>query len=369
MLKGSDIVTLIVLSKLQGQDPSLKGLADLTCSSISQVFDSLEKLYETGLVDRSRKEIITPHFESFFIHAIPFVVPGSLIGPGKGRPLSISDVPTINPLPHASSHVFVWSFENEPIGFQEHGLRLMPLTENLNVVLEKNPDLINLFSLVEILRFHQNPLRDKACERLKILIKAFPSKLDLLHTAQPTTEFLERISKIFAESGFNNNSLEVLAEKLNFTFSETIEKAGSMRSLQKAIGEACASRAYAHFGKALFSTSDRRLDELKDSLSVFFDFLDVNEDYFRLGLWFYLENLFKSTEDAGILKSDFFSSLESFFDEIPSTKSSQARAALFANSWLTYAWFRWVEYPRMPDPFKAKQRLSELKKTLVEQIQ
>jgi len=367
MIRAFDVVVLALLAKQRGRDLPLKTMAESSCCSISQIFDSLERLFESGLLRHSRKDIAFEQLEKFFIHALSFLIPGKILGPGQGKKISISESSTINPLQGAGPKTWVWPCANQ----SDMGLMIEPLIENLEKILIKNPDLEEFFSLIEILRFHSHPLRSKAIERMKKMILDISSDIipnQVSHSSK-NNELLEQAAGIISETGFRSLTLEILADKMNFPSDVLTQNIGSIRALQKAIGESCSSRAYAHFGQVLLSTSNNKTEEIQKSLRSFLDFLDHNEDYFRLGLWFYLERVFEVSGDAGVLKDNFFQTLENFFEKIPSTKSPSSRAILFSNSWLTYAWFRWVEFPRMQNQKKAKMRLDELKDTLIAQLQ
>jgi AcrR family transcriptional regulator len=175
---------------------------------------------------------------------------------------------------------------------------------------------------------------------------------------------LEAAAKILAETGYRNLNFEKLASQLECSQEDLEKNFASPQSLISEVGRLCVSRANAHFGKMLLAAPENRKREAKESLRSFLQFLDTNEDYFRLGLWFYVEKMFQAT-NTGHLTETFFDKLEEFFESIPSEKSASSRAMLFANSWLTYAWFRWVEFPKMNENQRAKGRLKELENTLV----
>jgi AcrR family transcriptional regulator len=176
---------------------------------------------------------------------------------------------------------------------------------------------------------------------------------------------LDATAKVVAETGFRSVDFASLAEKLGCPVAHLEKEFGSELGLAVAIARSCAARAYAHFGKAMLAPPERRLAEAKESLRNFLEFIDLNEDYFRLGLWFYVERRFEITDGSGRLRDEFFDQVEEFFTGVPSSRSARDRATAFANSWLTYAWFRWVEFPNLRDRERAEARLAGLRETLI----
>lgn len=363
-MKTFDILTILSLVLLKDKDPPLKKIAEVSGLSLSQVFDSIERLKHHRLLKRQSKEIEFQNLEKFLIHAIPFIIPGELCGLGQGAPLAFSEVTVLKTTSLTHSTLLLWPAEQ---GIAQ-GMVIKPIVESINIFLKNFPQFFQPLSAIEILRFHDLTCRPQAVARISTWIQSV-SELESESECDLPDNLVETLCKVVSETGFRQMDIDKVSQLLSTSSSHIENKFKTMSDIQKRIGESCAAKAFAHFGQAFSVPSHERLKAIQKSLLQFFDYIDVNEEYFRLGLWFYLERLFDKTSGAGVLKSDFFDMLEEFFDQIPSKKSKHARATLFANSWLTYAWFRWVEFPRMKDQDVAHKRLSELKFTLADQLE
>jgi hypothetical protein len=301
--------------------------------------------------------------EDFFFYGLAFVLPGKVLGPGSGVGLSFAESCATTAVSPDRGSVWVWPFESGP----DEGIRIAPLHENLGALLREYPNWREFFSCLEILRFQGHALRIKARERLRPCLPAprangpDASEESSLRRAR----LVGAAAKIVAETGYRT-TLKDLGRKAGLAPGELESEFASPAELSGEIARACAARANAHFGKLLLARPEFRAREARESLASFLQFLDSNEDYFRLGLWHYLERMFDRTQDSGLLAERFFQGLEDFFAEIPSARSARARAMVFANAWLSYAWFRWIEYPKMQDRGRADARLHSFRDTFLD---
>jgi AcrR family transcriptional regulator len=280
--------------------------------------------------------------------------------------LTVSDVSTTSTISATHGSVWVWPFESG----ESLGLRISPLHENLSQVFKTRSEWADFFSCLEILRFRDHPLIPKARERVEQWLRerfkvASPSPRP---TGPAEDPLVGDAARLIAETGYRALSLEQLGERLGVPVLELEARFHDKAGLAAEIARAAQARAGAHFGKMLMARPENRLKEARESLASFFNFLDTNEDYFRLGAWYYVERMSDTAPNSGVLTEAFFQGLEDFFSTIPSSRSPQARAAMFANGWLSYAWFRWFEFPKMPDRKKAEARLRALGEVLVDAL-
>lgn len=355
------VITCILASK-SGVIPAFKDLSQITGLSVSQCFDAIESLYEAQLLNTQRRELDILATEMFLTQALPFIFPAKVVGPTQGIPLTLSDTAAMAPVSPTQNAVWVWADHSG----SEKGIGLTPLHGNVLKIFLQKPEWKDFFSCVEILRFKEHPLKAKAIERVLFWCKNLRKETEIKKIADGNQLF-EAAAKIIAETGYRQIKFDHLAKQLNCTVEDLHNNFKNPENLVYEIGRTCVARANAHFGKMMMASPENKLREARESLNSFFQFLDINEDYFRLGLWFYVERMFQNT-DTGNLSENFFDMLEVFFSEIPSERSARTRAILFANSWLTYAWFRWVEFPKMKNKENAQSRLKELRSTLVDML-
>ena len=366
-MKANEVLVLSAIAvRGKGAIPPFKKLSEWTGLSVSQCFDSIESLFDARIVHPSRERLDPPVTAHFFRYALPFVLPGSILGSTRGVALALSETSATSDVSAKGGASWVWPFEEG----SEEGVAVRPFHENLKTVLKNDPTSHGFFSCLEVLRFQQHPLRAQATERMARWIDfaesgAAPRPSDSDRDARKDL-LITLLSRVVAETGYRSNSLTELARKTDLPVEELERTFGTSEALAQEIARACAARAGAHFGKILMARPEDRLKEAQASLASFLRFLDSNEDYFRLGLWFYVERMHERTaDDSGALGDGFFEGLEALFEELPSPRSASARAAMFSSSWLSYAWFRWFEYPKMAHRDRADARLKALREVLV----
>jgi hypothetical protein len=346
------LCALIQNIDLRGQ--GMKPLSQFTGLSLSQCFESLEDLYERKLVSGNRKNLDSEKIEIFFTSALPFLFPAKMQGSGNGLSTGYSSLATFGGPTVSGGDVLVWTTAK---GRVTRGMQVEPLHEKIFDIISKNPSQQAFFGAIEVLRFHDHPAKEKAKEKVLSYLEVPGSILP----AEAREVTVERCIQIISEIGFINADINRLAKSLSLTPAHVLEKIGSLENLYVEVGKSAASRAYSHLGMVLMHSEGQSVSDIQTSLSSFLDFLDQNEDYFRLGLWFYLERIFEKSGGSGLLSDHFFDRLEKIFEQIPSSRSSRCRAVIFANSWVFYAWFRWVEFPAMKDKVAARSRADEIK--------
>lgn len=335
--------------------------------SVSQCFDSIERLFESQLLESDRKSIRRERMIIFLEHALPFILPAKLLGQGIGIALPINQMVFSNKAGVSGENLLLWSIPESEIPAEEgnaRGLTIEPLHSGIFHLCKRIPQLGEVLACVEILRFYDSPLKAKALTRLKQFLFQ-NNDASAVRSKQIPSDLLERISGLIAENGFLRTTFETLSRDLNVSKDFLIEKFGSCNNLYSEVGRHCVAKANAHLGRVLFARGDGRIIEARESLLDFFNFLESNEDYFRLGIWYYCEKLHLRSEEISRLSDPFFSGLESFFATIPSERSPMARGCVFASSWVSFAWLRWFEVPKMADRSQAELRLHSFKETLL----
>lgn len=362
-MKGYDILVLIELLR-SGSDSSMtfQRIGQKLGASGSQIFDSFERCAEIGLLGKDRRVVNHPRLLALFQHALPYLFPSRIGGPGRGIPLSVQHVEGRFPNRGMDrSARLIWPSTSP--GAVE-GLSIEPLDKRIPVIVQAEPRLIHLLSCLEILRLPDHSLRSWACDRLGVELRELMPRSrageDLPSPAEgglkPESIDLDSVvdvsNQYISQHGFRSTRLADIARvtgipeailKGHFESEAALFEAVNVKNM-KTVGE--------FLGRLGILSHRVGTKDLRELMQVFLEFLERNENWFRLMLWSYLE---PDLDEPKMIPDAFSRVIEDMGRLIAlATGKGDAASNLFRGyafisipQW--YALFLWVESGKFKD--------------------
>jgi hypothetical protein len=174
VIKAQDIVVLVKLISLEGENWSQASLATEICLSPSQINAAFKRLVSSGLVTPyqapNKPQPIIQACEEFFIHGMKYIFPAKLGEVVRGIPTSYA-APSLNEhIVSGKDPIPVWAYG----GGKERGVALKPLYPSVPESVSKypNPIFYDLLTLLDAIRSGRAREKNLASVKLSALLKS-----------------------------------------------------------------------------------------------------------------------------------------------------------------------------------------------------
>lgn len=153
-MRPQDIVILLKIITLDGEDWQLKDLANSLYISNSEVSESLERSLYAHLIDFEKRHVQRANLLDFLLHGMKYVFPAQ---PG----ILTRGVPTAHSHPFMQSFIsseqaYVWPFSSGLV----LGQAIEPFYANQAKAIQEDAELYRLLALLDVIRVGR--LREKA---------------------------------------------------------------------------------------------------------------------------------------------------------------------------------------------------------------
>ncbi len=163
-MRPQDVVILLKILLLKGQDWQYRDLAYALSISISEVSDSLKRSHIAGLVNESKKKVFRQSLMEFIEYGLHYVfpqIPGTMV----------AGYPTAHSHPYfkkkfISHEQFVWPY----IDGNVRGLAVEPLYKAAVEASQKDSDLYLMLASIDMIRLGRARERKAALLQLKKMI-------------------------------------------------------------------------------------------------------------------------------------------------------------------------------------------------------
>lgn len=165
-MRPQDVVVLLKLSLLKGNDWRFQDIADALQISPSEVSESLNRSRQARLVSDDKRIVYAASFLEFLIYGLKYVfptVPGSTV---RGFPTAHSASP-LNKIVTASTDQYVWRSSKGTM----RGQAIEPLYKTVPAVAQTDNALYELLALVDAIRVGRAREVKLAIEELNIRLK------------------------------------------------------------------------------------------------------------------------------------------------------------------------------------------------------
>lgn len=296
-MKSHDILVLVELLR-SGSDEGLtyQRVGQALGIASSQVFDSVERCAEIGLLGKDRKTVDRDRFISLLQHAMPYLFPLRIGGPARGIPLVAQAMDGGHPgQSMARLARLVWP-SDEPGSVE--GLAIDPLDKRVPALAASDSGWHRLLSCTAILRLVDHPLKGWAREQVQKEVEALgkrpcrraePVAPPGKPLAQDPEVLLDVASQLVSQYGFRQTRLSDIAGASGFDEAWLRSRFASEGALFEALHVRNMKAVGALLGRMAIVGERAQKEDLRELMRVFLEFLERNESWFRLMLWTYLE--------------------------------------------------------------------------------
>lgn len=305
-----------------------------------------KRLQHLGLLDR---KTLHPNFDRirlFLLEAISFWWPSGKVSAGNGLALAIPCTPSLLKSPQKTSH-WVWPCDGE---FAE-GEVIRPLWPELPQLASKDRELHQFFSWVEILRFDQHVAKSMAQNQILRFLENvqtlgsqnFPD-MDQDFMELDETQF-EILVRFICDNGFKALTLQKASLLTHLPPKYFLSHWETDQSLRLWIAGKFHEQVFQFLNPLIGQMQELNKGHLAMVLESFLDFVESNEDFYRLNLWSYLENDVAIQEMARRTQLSFFETVFTLFKKSKPEAMHKAElfTYLFVSMWRLYAGFCWIE--------------------------
>jgi len=165
-MRPQDVVILLKLSSLKGDDWQFKDIAESLKISPSEVSESLQRSKLAGLVSENKRTVYNNSFLDFLVSGLKYVfpaIPGAVV---RGVPTAHS-APPINAIIVAGSENYVWRSAKGTL----RGQAIEPLYKTVPELPATDNALYELLALTDVIRIGRAREVNLAVEELKKRLK------------------------------------------------------------------------------------------------------------------------------------------------------------------------------------------------------
>jgi hypothetical protein len=351
---------------LQSNAVSMKNWTEL------EIKASQRRLQHLGLLD---SKYFMPNFDRvriFLIEALSFWWPAGKTKFGLGLPLALSGCGKVL---SSSSHTvpyFLWPCADE----MTEGEIIEPLWEDLPQAACEDRELHEFFSLVEVLRFYEHPIKNWAQKQMSSYLEKI-QKLGVQNYPDIEQDFLElkeaefeNLVSFICQNGFKALTLQKAALITQLPAHYLIERWETDHSLRLWIAGKYQEKAYQFLGPLLGQIHEMNKGHLAMVLESFLNFVESHEDYYKMNLWAYLENDPSIQEMSRRGTKSFFETVLTLFKKSKPEAVHKAEfySYLFSTMWKMYASFIWCESKSLNPVINVPRLKIELKNFILRSV-
>jgi AcrR family transcriptional regulator len=357
-MKGHDLIVILWLCK-KGADCTYLQMGRELGISASQAFESVETAFELGLLGQDRRTVDVSRFLSLLSYSLPYLFPTKMGGNTRGMPMAFQSIQDES-IAHPSSLagvVLVWPFEE---GLLATGVGIEPFSKQAPVLAQGDEKWLKLFSCIEILRFHNHPLRKWVVDWLEVELgiqKNKPIFSDEYHsTLKITPSQVEQALAVgivqISQKGFCSLELEEVARQIGVSESSLRAHFKDKESFCLAVVRYSMQKAGNFLGRLMVLSEHLEKADFSIVISEFMTFLESNESYFRILMWVYLESNLEYLQVVHGPFSDIILQMEKMIATVTQTEfmpHSPLRGYLYMSIPQWYGTFLWAEGKRFKD--------------------
>jgi hypothetical protein len=372
-LKPQDLFLLYKSLVCRSQNlPLQSALANQYKLSEEKIIAGQRRLQHLGLLDSISSHPNFDRIRIFLLEALSFWWPADEVRQGQGLALALTGSSKILSKSAGSSSSFVWPCDDEVT----EGAILTPLWPELPHLASQDRDLHEFFSLVEILRFTQHPMKSWAQKQMSQYLESL-QKLGSQHYPDTDQDFLELkdsdfdiLVRFICHNGFKALTLQKAALLTKLPAHNWVERWDTDQALRLWIAGKYHEQAYGFLGPLLGQIHEMNKGHLAVVLESFLNFIESHEDYYKLSLWAYLENDPAIQEMSKRGMKSFFETVLTLFKKSKPEAVHKAEfyAYLFSTTWKMYACFIWNESKSLTNVINLPKLKSELKNFILRSV-
>lgn len=146
-MRPQDVVILLKMTTLHNTFWRIEDLRLSLKLSASEVSEALDRCRMAKLVDISKRKVYTAALLEFLFYGLKYVFPVEPTGIVRGI-LTAYSAPPINSMIATGSHKIVWAYSKG----SERGEAIEPLYKTVPEIVENDPQLYELLTLVDTIR-------------------------------------------------------------------------------------------------------------------------------------------------------------------------------------------------------------------------
>jgi hypothetical protein len=308
------------------------------------------RLQHLGLLENKNMSPKFDRIRLFLIEALSFWWPASKTQRGFGLPLALSGSAKIlgtKSKNGSGATTYVWPCDNETV----EGEVIVPLWAELPQLAAQDRELHEFFSLVEILRFNEHPLKVWSQKQMSQLLEKI-QKLGIQNYPDTEQDFLELkeaefeiLVRFICNNGFKALTLQKAALLTKLPAHYLIERWETDHALRLWIAGKYHEQAYQFLGPLLGQLHEMNKGHLAVVLESFLNFIESHEDYYKINLWAYLESDPAIQEMSKRGMKSFFETVLTLFKKSKPEAVNKAEfySYLFSSIWKLYACFIWSD--------------------------
>ena len=271
-----------------------------------------------------------------------------------------------------SASTFVWPCDDE----MTEGEVITPLWETLPQLASEDRELHEFFSLVEILRFNDHPLKSWAQKEMGQYLEKV-QKLGLQNYPDTDQDFLELqesefdiLVRFICQNGFKALTLQKAALLTKLPAHYLVQRWETDHALRLWIAGKYHEQAYQFLGPLLGQIHEMNKGHLAMVLESFLTFVESHEDYYKINLWAYLENDPSIQEMSKRGMKSFFETVLILFKKSKPEAVDKAEfyAYLFSSTWKMYACFIWSDSKSLNPLINLPRLKSELRSFIMRAV-
>ena len=338
-----------------------------------EVKASQRRLQHLGLLDA---KTASPNFDRirlFLIEAVSFWWPAGKTKSGVGLALALTGSGKIlGTATGNGSSSYVWPCEDE----MTEGEMIVPLWDDLPKFASEDRDLHEFFSLVEILRFNEHPIKNWAQKQMGVYLEKI-QKLGVQNYPDTEQDFLElketefeTLVRFICYNGFKALTLQKAALLTKLPAHYLIERWETDHALRLWIAGKYHEQAYQFLGPLLGQIHEMNKGHLAVVLESFLNFVETHEDYYKINLWAYLENDPAIQEMSRRGMKSFFETVLTLFKKSKPEAVDKAEfySYLFSSIWKMYACFIWSDSKSLTSIINLPRLKSELRNFILRAV-
>ncbi len=345
------------------QDPKKKPEYDVKSAK--------RRLQHIGLLDPKTALPNHDRVRLFLTEALSFWWPAAKAQKGQGLALALTGTGKALS-PHSNGFTPVWPCSGE----YADGDMISPLWDGLPQLAAEDRDIHEFFSLVEILRFSRNPLKDWAQKQMTLQLEKF-QKLETQNYPDIQQDFLElrevefeTLVRFICSNGFRALTLSKAALLTRLPAHYFMERWETDQALRLWIAGKYHEQAYQFLGPLLGQIHEMNKGHLAVVLESFLSYVEAHEDYYKMSLWAYLESDPAIQEMSRRGMEAFFETVVTLFKKSKpeAMKRAELYAYLFSATWKVYAAFIWCDSKSLAKLVSLPQFKSELRDFILQSV-
>lgn len=301
-----------------------------------------KRLQHVGLLDRKTSQPDLDRIKLFLLEALSFWWPAGKVISGQGLALAMS-----RPSAASKSQQLVWPLDGE----YSEGEVVRPLWPELPKLASKDRELHEFFSWIEVLRFEKHSAKSSAQQ----CVVRFLDKVQTLGSQNyPDTEqaFLDLKEAQFAtlvnfisHNGYKSMTMQKASLLTHLPFKYFMERWETDQALRLWIAGKYQEQVFQFLDPLAEKIHSMNKGHLAVVLEDILNYLEGNEDFYRMHLWSYLENDVAIQEMCRRHQKSFFESVLTLFKKSKSEAAQKAElySYLFTSLWRVYAAFSWMD--------------------------